>query len=89
MKKGTHGSVLVHLKDGIVTGVKFHEDFNVSAFVDHVEKPVKIAVVKSYKKIEHIKETNTPIKDEQNVSNLHEMTENDNMSGNIDKEKVK
>lgn len=87
MKKGVHGSCLVHIKDGIVTGVKFHEDFNIPAFIEHVEKPLKIAVVRSCKNTTTVKDDITPVIDEQLTTDLHELTKNDNITAPNDDKK--
>jgi len=49
MRKGNYGSVLIHIRDGIITGIVDKNDFNCDAFVNHVESTVSRVVVKSYK----------------------------------------
>ena len=88
MKTGIHGSILLHIKDGIVTGVKFHEDFNIPAFIEHVEKPVSRAVVRVKAVKEEQKDDVKLVKDEQSNTNLQEVTKNDTINTPENKEKV-
>ena len=88
MKPGVHGSILLHIKDGIVTGVKFHEDFNIPSFVEHVEKPVSRAVVRIKAVKEEQKVDVNLVKDEQSNTNLQEVTNNDMINTPENKGKV-
>jgi hypothetical protein len=43
------GSVLVHFRDGEITGITEKNDFNAASFVEHVEHPLKRYVVRTKK----------------------------------------
>ena len=54
LKKGNFGSVLIQIRDGVVTAIIDKSDFNSDAFIDHVEHPVSRVVVRSYKPKEKV-----------------------------------
>ena len=45
LRKGVYGSVLIHFRDGKITGITEKNDYNLDAFRAHVEHPVKRVVV--------------------------------------------
>jgi len=52
LKKGNYGSVLIHIRDGVITGVKDNIEWNADSFVEFVEnaqKPITRYVVKNKK----------------------------------------
>lgn len=57
LKKGNYGSVLIHLRDGEVTGVKDNIEYNPASFVEHVEKPITRYVVRNKKLLESEEKT--------------------------------
>ncbi len=47
MKRGVHGSVLIHFKDGEVSGVTDQSVYNPEAFLRQVDLQIKRYIVKS------------------------------------------
>lgn len=79
MKKGSYGSVLIHLRDGEVTGVKDNVEYNPAAFVDMVEKPVKRYVVRNSKIPEIIEkaESEQIVQNSEQIEEIDEIPEKD------------
>ena len=75
------GSVLIHFRDGVITGIQDKIDYNPDSFVDSVNKPLIPVVVRSYKKKQGSKSeeklTDLPEKAEKVVNS----TENTSQSG--------
>ena len=46
----SYGSVLIHFRNGEITGIQDKIDYNPISFIDSVEKPVSRVVVRNYKK---------------------------------------
>lgn len=46
MQQKSYGSVLIHFKDGQITGISDKNDWNTDAFVKHVDQPLTRAVVR-------------------------------------------
>ncbi len=49
MAPKSYGSVLIHFKNGEITGITEKNDYNPDSFIDTVNKPVSRVGVKSYK----------------------------------------
>ena len=90
MKAGNYGSVLIHIKNGVITGIVDKNDFNCDAFVSHVENPVSRVVVKSYKVKKPLVDDSLLTKESKDDQSVVEMTEkvsqNDDIIVNEQKE---
>ena len=49
MAPKSYGSVLIHFRNGEITGITEKNDFNPDSFIDTVTKPVSRVGIKSYK----------------------------------------
>jgi len=87
LKKGNYGQVLIHIKDGEVTGVTDKIDFNSAAFVDHVARSTTRYVVKNKKTTEE--ENNKQIADNCNNSEKSVIIVNNPVSTVLEENKEK
>jgi len=81
MDRKDYGSVLIHLKKGEITGITEKNDYNCSAFVDTLTKPVNTVIVRSYKK-KPIEEQEGELADlPENSEKVVNLTEKSSQSG--------
>ncbi len=77
MVKGNYGSVLIHIKDGEVSGVSDKDDYNYKQFKSHVRNHVSRYVVKTKSKDSE----KLGISDDQTVENEDQKGQNDHKNG--------
>lgn len=84
LKKGNYGSVLIQIRDGVITAIIDKSDFNSDAFIDHVEHPVSRVVVRSCKPKDKVITDDILTEVSENDQNSEEMIKNgDNNDNNL------